>query len=357
MLRSLAWRSLREGILGSTLEDSLQRLIEEFPAALAGAQMEPDSDDPPRFVLLCREAPVAGWALDHLLADQRGVPTLLEAKLMENPESRRAVIGQIMDYAANAYDAWGRGRIREIAAEYWGGRASTVDEALAKTFGREFDVETFWSEVERNLENGRVRLIVAADEVRPEARRVIEYLNERLSQVEVYGLELACFTTDGDSEIVVVPRLVGVTQAARDRKSVSSPSRAKTNWTPDLIRESIDPTTSAGRQFLDLMDWALQRDRCLGGRTADPSFAVCGRSQMRILFVYWHAGMYLSSKVDRYPSPQAREAVFATLAEAGLLVRDFDPDTSDGRYLRKGIETLSPTELAAVKEALTQAIA
>ncbi|MDP6379763.1 MAG: hypothetical protein QF662_00340, partial [Phycisphaerae bacterium] len=98
-LRSLLSRSLRDGLLGTTLEDALQKLIEEYPQIIPGSQISPGSDDPPRFVLLCREMAVEDWSLDFLLVDQHGIPTLVEAKLIQNPESRRAVVGQIIEYA------------------------------------------------------------------------------------------------------------------------------------------------------------------------------------------------------------------------------------------------------------------
>ena len=56
-------RSMREGLLGKTLEDALQTLFEEYPQIVPGKQMDPGSDDPPRFVLLHREMPVGGWSL------------------------------------------------------------------------------------------------------------------------------------------------------------------------------------------------------------------------------------------------------------------------------------------------------
>ena len=107
---ALPSRPFRAGLFGKNLEEALQILIEKNPNVLPGKQMEPGSDDPPRFVLLRREMPVGGWSLDHLLVDQRAVLTLVEAKLMQNPEARRDVIGQIMEYAANAAQSWGNGR-------------------------------------------------------------------------------------------------------------------------------------------------------------------------------------------------------------------------------------------------------
>jgi hypothetical protein len=103
-------RSMREGLIGKSLEDALQALLEENPNLIPGKQIAPSSESPPKFVLLRREMPISGWSLDHLFVDQYGVPTLVEAKLMQNPEARREDIGQVMEYAANASDLWSEGR-------------------------------------------------------------------------------------------------------------------------------------------------------------------------------------------------------------------------------------------------------
>ena len=79
-IKSLPLRPMRLGLLGKSLEDFLQSLFEQYPSIIPGAQIDPASEDPPRFVLLRREMPVGRWSLDHLYVDQFGVLTLLETK-------------------------------------------------------------------------------------------------------------------------------------------------------------------------------------------------------------------------------------------------------------------------------------
>ena len=65
-------------------EAVLQGLLEHYPQLLAGYGMS--RRDPRRFLLVCREAPVADqygaarWSLDHLFVDQDAIPTLVEVK-------------------------------------------------------------------------------------------------------------------------------------------------------------------------------------------------------------------------------------------------------------------------------------
>ncbi len=188
-LRVVPYRSMRAGLLGKSLEDALQSLLQGYPELIPGSQIDPASEDPPRFVLLRREMPVGSWSLDHLFVDQHGILTLVETKLIQNPESRREVIGQIVEYAANAQDSWASGRLRQAASEFWSQQGRDLEEVLHEAFPEQ-DSDDLWREVETNLKQGRIWLIVAADSLRPEVRRMIEYLNAEMQNAEVLGLEL-----------------------------------------------------------------------------------------------------------------------------------------------------------------------
>ena len=169
-LEPMPARSMREGLLGETLEGALQRFFEQYPQIIPGRQIDPNTDDPPRFILLRREMPIGNWSLDHLFVDQRGVLTLVETKLFENPEARREVIGQIIEYAANAAQIWAGGQARQKASEYWAKLGKNLDDNVREAFGQELDVDAFWNMVENNLKEGRIRLIIASDDLRPEVR-------------------------------------------------------------------------------------------------------------------------------------------------------------------------------------------
>src|SRR5262249_39244062 len=92
-------------------EDVLQELIARHPNLLAGDQM--DNAAPRRWLLVTREMGVPDeqdggdrWSLDHLFLDQDAVPTLVEVKRSSDTRVRREVVGQMLDYAANAVVYW-----------------------------------------------------------------------------------------------------------------------------------------------------------------------------------------------------------------------------------------------------------
>lgn len=77
-------------------EDRLQALLADHPEVLPIEDIDP-SFSPPRTV--GREVLTAAGLIDVLYVSPAGLVTIVETKLWRNPEARREVVGQILDYA------------------------------------------------------------------------------------------------------------------------------------------------------------------------------------------------------------------------------------------------------------------
>jgi hypothetical protein len=198
-------------------EAHLQRLLARYPDLLPGDQITPD--DPRRWLLVAREMAVPGdeieekgrWSLDHLFLDQDGVPTFVECKRASDTRSRREVVAQMLDYAANGTEYWGMDRLRQAAAETAQALGRDLDEEILRLIDGEgeLDVETYWETVEDNLEAGRLRLLFVLDRPPKELRRLVEFLNEKMADVEVLAVEIKQYLSAGGQR-AVVPRALGV---------------------------------------------------------------------------------------------------------------------------------------------------
>src|SRR5947209_18003517 len=80
-------------------ESELQRLLDQHPELLPGAQIDPE--EPRRWLVVRSEAGVPNeeggsdwWSLDHLLLDQDGIPTFVEVKRSSDTRIRREVVAQ-----------------------------------------------------------------------------------------------------------------------------------------------------------------------------------------------------------------------------------------------------------------------
>jgi len=215
-------------------EDDFQRLLAAFPELLAGDQI--DAEVPRRFMLVAREQGIASeegaggrWSIDHLFLDQDGVPTLVEVKRGTDTRIRREVVGQMLDYAANAVLHWPVDELRARFAERCASEGAEPDIVLGRLIGAEGDGDVFWEQVRTNLSAGRIRLLFVADRIPSELRRIVEFLNRQMRPVEVLAIELRQY--EGQGLKTLVPIVLGQTQEAVQKKGGGArATEAKRQW-------------------------------------------------------------------------------------------------------------------------------
>src|SRR5262245_17435409 len=77
-------------------ETWLQDLLYRFPQALPITEIDEGFSD---LIAVCKEMNTPVGAVDVVYITANGRPVIVEAKLWRNPEARRKVVGQILDYA------------------------------------------------------------------------------------------------------------------------------------------------------------------------------------------------------------------------------------------------------------------
>ncbi len=244
-------------------EEQLQDLLEKYPNLLAGDQI--DRATPRRWLSISRESATAleedgvdRWNLDHLFLDQDGIPTLAEVKRSCDAEMRQKMLGQMLDYAANALIYWPFESIvtqfevncREVGRD--------PEQVFEEFLGEDANEEGFWSQVKTNLQAGKFRLVFVADEIPPELRRVVEFLNEQMDPTEVLGLEIKQYLSE-DGQRTLVPRLIGQTAGAQQKKS--SATRERRQWDESSFFKEFK--ARQGREEAELAkklyDWIRQK--------------------------------------------------------------------------------------------------
>jgi hypothetical protein len=128
-------------------------------------------------------------------------------------------------------------------------------EVITQSLG-EIDEEVFWASVKTNLQAGRLRLLFVADSLPPELRRIIEFLNEQSDPMEVLGVEVRHYV--GDHRRTIVPRVVGQTAGAQQRKGTRSP---RTKWTAERFFAEVTENHGAAvsERYRMLLEWAQDR--------------------------------------------------------------------------------------------------
>jgi hypothetical protein len=219
-------------------EDVLQQLLADHPNLLAG-----DEDGRRRrWLLVQREMGVADavvgeqrWSLDHLFLDEQAVPTLVEVKRSSDTRIRREVVGQMLDYAANASASWDAEAIRGAFEANRRAAGSDPDDELGRFLGPDGDAQRFWDELATNLLARRLRLVFVADVIPHELGRIVEFLNEQMTSTEVVAVEIRQYVAPDGQTTTLVPRFIGRTEAARDTKRTTA-TRSRNRWSErDLL--------------------------------------------------------------------------------------------------------------------------
>jgi hypothetical protein len=247
-------------------EDLFQSLLEQYPDLLAGEQI--DEANPRRWLLVAREVGVPGeegggnqWSLDHLFLDQDAVPTLVEVKRASDTCIRREVVGQMLDYAANAVVYWPVETIRARFEATCDTRGAEPAQEILNLLGASPDdneaVEAFWGQVKTNLQAAKIRMVFVADAIPPELRRIVEFLNAHMDPVEVLAVEIKQYV--GEGLRTLVPRVVGQTAQAQGKKTTAV--RESRQWDQTSFLEDLSRRhgADAAQVAAKTLAWARSR--------------------------------------------------------------------------------------------------
>ena len=142
-------------------EDALRDLLFSQPATLPVAEIDPAIGP---LVPIARELNVPDVGrIDAFLADGKGHLVIVECKLWRNPQARREVVGQILDYARELSRYAYEDLQRQISISRR--QSGNILYALAREAGSDLDEAAFVDRVSRNLAAGRFLLLVI-DETR-----------------------------------------------------------------------------------------------------------------------------------------------------------------------------------------------
>lgn len=238
-------------------EDLLQKLLAKYPSLLAGNQMNPDA--PRRWLLIERECGVPSeeggggrFSIDHLFLDQDAIPTIVEVKRSANTQIRREVVGQMMDYAANAVVYWPVAYIRERFAANCKAGGFDAEEKLEEFLDGRTGAEDFWQLADKNLHDRNIRLVFVSDEIPTELQRIVEFLNEQMDRTEVLAIEIKQFIGKGQTGLV--PRVIGQTTEAQEKKK---PGRRKPPSEDEFFR-ILEENTSPKEAIVarKILEWS-----------------------------------------------------------------------------------------------------
>ena len=214
-------------------ERALQNLLFAHPTLI------PVGDIEPLFAglrPLARELPIGSGFLDLIFMNEEGYLTLVETKLWRNPEARRTVVAQIIDYASHL-STWTYDELRQAVLASRNNDAVTSSDPLvdlASDGGDDMDEREFVDRMNRNLRLGRFVLLIVGDGIHEGVERMADFLNQTPQLQFTLGLvEMGLYALDDKaqpSDFFVQPRII-----ARTREVTRAVVEIKTTVQPEII--------------------------------------------------------------------------------------------------------------------------
>ena len=179
-------------------EQTLQEIVATAPDLL------PLSGSP-RVIVLGREVLLGSGYVDVLAIEPSGRPVVVEVKLRNNTESRRAVVAQVLAYAAALHGVGAEELERRILARHLGGHA-LLDVVRESAQAEAVDADDFRTNLDTALRDGSFRLVLVLDQAPQELVKLVGYL-EAVTQGLVIDLVTVTSYKIGDRRVVVPQRV------------------------------------------------------------------------------------------------------------------------------------------------------
>lgn len=226
-------------------EGRLQELLIDHPKALPVSEIEPAYAP---LVCLGSEISTPSGFLDVLYVSPTGYLTLVEAKMWDNPEARREVVGQIVEYAKD-FSQWGFEDLDKAVRKADGTDSRGILERVQRR-GHDVDSSSFIDTVTRKLQRGEFLLLVVGNGIRENLKSLSSYLQGTPNlHFSLRLVELALFRLESgqDWPLLVQPRVVARTSEVT-RAVVDVNAADDVEVTVDLPSE--DEEKSSSRQTL-----------------------------------------------------------------------------------------------------------
>jgi hypothetical protein len=186
----------------------LQQLVFDNPQLLPVMSIEPGFG---RLQPVAMEVPCGHGYIDNLYVTGSGEIVLVEVKLWRNPQARREVVAQALDYIA-ALTGMGFEPF-EAACRKGKGMAAATLHALVAEQGEALDEASFIDALSRNLVRGRVLVLVLGDGIRSEVESLAGLLQSHAGAHFTFALiELALWLDQRDGAMIAVPSTLARTE-------------------------------------------------------------------------------------------------------------------------------------------------
>lgn len=241
-------RTLKKLKFGGDYDESwLQSRLFENPDSLPLHEINPAFQN---LTPICTELSTSAGPIDIVYITPQGKLVVVETKLFKNPEARRKVIGQLLDYAKELV-TWSYADLQRQVSIRTGVKGNSVFKLVSGKYP-EVDEAELHDGVTQSLEKGDFMLIIAGDGIRQDAQAIIEFLDSTAQMRFTLGLiEAAVFQTEDQELTFIQPRvLVKTKEVVRQFLLTSLAAEVSTEPTASGSNSEHFSTTDLGQWYL-----------------------------------------------------------------------------------------------------------
>jgi hypothetical protein len=174
----------------------------------------PIDDVDPTFgplVPVCKELRTDAGQIDALFINERGRLTIVECKLWKNPQARREVVAQTLDYIS-ALCRWSYADLQKWVVHNVGGKGNIPFELVRSHNGIAIREQQFVDAVSRSLREGRILVLLAGDGIREGVHSLTELVNRSATRAFTFGLVEVALYQFGKKRFAIQPRVLAKTE-------------------------------------------------------------------------------------------------------------------------------------------------
>lgn len=236
----------------------LQELLRQHPGILPVAEIEPVFHP---LISIGREIGTQTGSIDNLFISPRGYLVMVETKLWRNPQARREVVAQAIDYASSL-SRWTYSRLDEAVRTYLKTYESVDCDLLSWVEKQHGDVEGgrhfFEETVAKNLRLGRFLTMIVGDRIQQSLVDMLSHVNRYPHlATDVALVELRCYRwkPEEDWPLLVVPSILARTQIV-ERSVVQVTIQPEVPYQIGVQQERAEPA-DRGRTRVSLTEEAF----------------------------------------------------------------------------------------------------
>ena len=281
-------------------ENWLQKIIHKNPQILPIDDIE--SGFAP-LISLGREISTSVGYIDNLYISPNGYLTIVETKLWRNPEAKREVVGQIIDYAKELTN-WNFTKLNDgvkNSSQLYNNNSKGIIE-LIKDFENieEHEEYKIIDNIERNLKRGRFLLLIVGDGIRESVEEMVDFLSNTPQIQFTLGLvELQFYKNPNlEGELIAIPNLITRTrEITRAIVKIENSTTGSVTIETDFIEEKVKPITV--RTTITEDDFFEQLQQNTDYESAEFAKHILATVKERGYFVEWRQGAFVAKIFDQ----------------------------------------------------------